>query len=74
MTCAAIDVARLLGAESVTLVGGSFAYPDGKPYARGTYLYRYYQTRSQRHRPVSSEMADLSFRDPGLRRSGVETG
>jgi hypothetical protein len=48
VTHAAISLAQACGAREVRLYGADFSYPSGQPYARGTYLYPYFQSRSQR--------------------------
>ncbi len=53
VTHAAASLAQALGAGEVHLYGADFSYPFGQPYARGTYLYPYFQSRS--FRTTSSE-------------------
>ena len=48
VTHAALSLAGLTGAEEVHLFGADFSYPRGRPYARGTYLYPYFQSSSVR--------------------------
>jgi len=48
VTHAAVSLARAAGADEVHLYGADFSYPFGQPYARGTYLYPYFQSRSGR--------------------------
>ena len=74
VTCAAIEVARLFGAKKVGVVGADFGYSNGKPYARGTYLYRYFESKSERIRPLSSHAAELVFRDSRNRRTVSKDG
>lgn len=45
---AAVSLAETLGAQSIHLFGADFSFPEGKSYARGTYLYPYFHTRSGR--------------------------
>jgi len=48
VTHAAVSLAQISGAREVHLYGADFSYPFGQPYARGTYLYPYFQSRSDR--------------------------
>jgi hypothetical protein len=50
VTHAAVSLAQKTGARDVHLYGADFSYPFGRPYARGTYLYPYFQSRSERMR------------------------
>jgi hypothetical protein len=43
-----MSLAGIIGAREVHLFGADFSYPEGRPYARGTYLYPYFQSRSDR--------------------------
>lgn len=53
VTHAAMSLARAAGAREVRLYGADFSYPSGQPYAKGTYIYPYFQSKS--HRTESSE-------------------
>jgi hypothetical protein len=66
VTHAALSLAEALGAESAYLAGADFSYPDGKSYARGTYIYEYFGSRQARLSPTESLFAGFMFR-------GVET-
>lgn len=48
VTHAALSLARISGAEEVHLFGADFSYPEGRPYARGTYLFPHFQSQSMR--------------------------
>ncbi len=48
VTHAAVSLARAAGAGEIHLFGADFSYPMGRPYAKGTYLYPYFQSRSAR--------------------------
>ncbi|MCK5737325.1 MAG: DUF115 domain-containing protein, partial [Spirochaetaceae bacterium] len=48
VTHAAVSLAQSAGAKYVHLYGADFSYPFGQPYARGTYLYPHFQSRSRR--------------------------
>ena len=48
VTYAAVSLAQEVGAHEVFLFGADFSYPSGQPYAKNTYLYPYFQSRSNR--------------------------
>lgn len=48
VTHAALSFAQISGYREVQLFGADFSYPDGQPYAQGTYIYPYFQSRSNR--------------------------
>jgi hypothetical protein len=54
VTHAAVSLARFLGARRVTVYGADFCYPDGKAYARGTYLYDYFWSDQSRVSPAEA--------------------
>lgn len=62
VTAAARDAAYALGFSSVSVIGADFSYPRGKPYARGTYLSKLFDSCSQRIAPSHSAYASLMFR------------
>lgn len=51
VTGAAFDIAARAGAGEIFVAGGDFAYPGGRAYARGTYLYEVAAKRSSRFFP-----------------------
>jgi hypothetical protein len=60
---AAVSLAARLGAREIRLYGVDFSYPEGKTYARGTYLYDYFQARETRFEPVESHFFNLIFKN-----------
>jgi hypothetical protein len=52
VTHAAVTLARALGARRISVYGADFSYPDGKAYARGTYLYDHFWTEQSRLSPA----------------------
>jgi hypothetical protein len=56
---AAVSLARALGAKRIEVYGADFSYPSGKPYARGTYLFDFFQAAQDRFSPADSAL--LSF-------------
>lgn len=49
---AAVSLAYALGAEEIHIYGADFSYPQGKSYARGTYLYPFFHSHSNRLSPA----------------------
>ena len=68
VTYTAVYIAKALGASAVTLFGADYSYPEGKPYARGTYVYPYLHVRSKRTAPLLSGALNLVFRSTPIRR------
>ncbi len=66
VTHAALSLAEALGAESALLVGADFSYPEGKSYARGTYIYDYFALRAGRLSPTESHFAGFVFRNASV--------
>lgn len=64
VTIAALDIANALGFQSIELTGADFAYRNGKPYARGTYLADTFDTNSGRNNPSELLYSALMFRTP----------
>jgi hypothetical protein len=71
---AALCLAEQLGAETIHLMGIDFAYPEGKAYARGTYLYPYFNLNASRTSPLETHLLQFLFRNDNLikeRREGT---
>jgi len=66
VTHAAVSLARALGIRDVRVHGADFSYPRAKPYARGTYLYDYFQGRQQRCAPLETSLCTFVLRSAGL--------
>jgi hypothetical protein len=64
VTYAAISLAESLGARSTLLFGADFAYPSGLTYARGTWLYPFYEKQHTRFSPSETLFSTLLFRTP----------
>jgi hypothetical protein len=71
VTHAALSLAEALGAESALLAGADFSYPEGKSYARGTYIYGYFDGSQSRLSPLESLFTGFLFRGADMER---ETG
>jgi hypothetical protein len=68
VTYAALSLADCLGAEQVELYGADFAYPLGHSYARGTYLYAFFDARQTRLAPLETLWSAFLYRSPELTR------
>ncbi len=58
---AAVSLAYSLGAKKIFLFGVDFSYPYGKSYARGTYLYPYFSSLTNRKQPLEDFFIDFIF-------------
>ncbi|MDR2110974.1 MAG: DUF115 domain-containing protein, partial [Spirochaetaceae bacterium] len=66
VTYAALALAESLGAGTVELYGADFSYPQGHTYARGTYIYPYFDRRQNRFAPSEALLSAFLYRDPSL--------
>lgn len=73
VTHAAVSLAQCLGARTITVYGADFSYPDGKPYARGTYLYDFFDSSQTRVTPAESRFFSFIYRTPETRKERVGT-
>jgi hypothetical protein len=64
VTYAAVSLAEYLGAKIVELFGADFSYPLGKTYARGTWLFPFYEKQQSRFSPTETLFSDLVYRTP----------
>jgi len=71
VTHAALSLAEALGAETSLLAGADFSYPEGKSYARGTYIYGFFGQTQSRLTPLESLFSGFLFRGSDMER---ETG
>jgi hypothetical protein len=75
VTHAALSLAEALGAETTLLAGADFSYPEGKSYARGTYIYGYFGRCQSRLSPLESLFTGFLFRGSDMEReTGVDSG
>jgi hypothetical protein len=65
VTQTALSLAESSGASEAELCGADFAYPDRKPYARGTYLPRHAHARSNRLEPCETRLATHAINRSG---------
>ena len=66
VTYAALSLAENLGAKELTLFGADFSYPRGKTYARGTYIYPYFENIQSRCIPLEARHSAFLYRDSSL--------
>ena len=71
---AGISLARSLGAETIHVYGADFSYPDGKPYARGTYLFDFFALRESRLEPSEGRFYSFLFRSEGVTKEWTGDG
>ena len=71
VTHAALSLAESLGAETTILAGADFSYPSGKSYARGTYIYGYYDRFQSRLSPFEGLFSGFMFRNSEMYRERV---
>jgi hypothetical protein len=64
VTYAAVSLAEYLGAKTVELFGADFSYPLGRTYARGTWLFPFYEKQQSRFSPTETLFSDLVYRTP----------
>jgi len=74
VTYAALSLAESLGAQVVTLYGADFSYPLGKTYARGTYIYPYFENLQSRRNPVEALHSAFLYRDSSLQKQTPDNG
>ena len=63
---AAISLADALGAREILLFGMDFSYPEGKTYARGTYIYPYFSARTLLVNPLETEFFSFLLRNQNI--------
>jgi hypothetical protein len=73
VTCAALSLAETLGAGRIELYGADFSYPRGKTYARGTYIFPFFEGRQSRLAPLESLFSSFLYRVPLEKKTPPET-
>jgi hypothetical protein len=68
VTYAALSLAHSLGAEEIKTYGADFSYPRGKTYARGTYIYPYFENLQSRYAPMEAQHSAFLYRDSSLQK------
>ena len=68
VTHAALSLAENLGAREITLYGADFSYPMGKTYARGAYIYPFFEKIQSRLVPLEAHHSGFLYRDHSLKK------
>jgi len=66
VTYTCLSLAEFLGVKHITLFGADFSYVKSQTYARGTYIYPYFNRRQNRLSPQESQMSAFLYRNPFL--------
>jgi hypothetical protein len=66
VTYACLSLAEILGAKHITLFGADFSYVRSQSYARGTYIYPYFNRKQNRLSPAQAQMSAFLYRSPFL--------
>ncbi|MDR0456713.1 MAG: DUF115 domain-containing protein [Treponema sp.] len=70
VTYACLSLAESLGAQRITVYGADFSYPAGRVYARGTYIFPFFERRQERRSPLEAQLSSFLYRSPFLPSSG----
>lgn len=62
VTISAVDFAVKAGFKNIQIAGADFSYSDGKPYAKGTYLDRLYNHKSNKFNSIQKQFSALEYR------------
>jgi hypothetical protein len=74
VTYAAFSLAENLGASEITLYGADFSYPQGRTYARGTYIYPFFEKNQNRLLSIEAQHSAFLYRSPLLEKHSAENG
>jgi len=72
VTYASLSLAENLGAREFVFFGADFSYPLGKTYARGTYIYPYFEKNQSRYMPVEAQHSAFLYRDSSMEKNTGE--
>jgi hypothetical protein len=64
VTYACLSLAETLGARRVYVYGADFSYPKGKVYARGTYIYPFFEKKQNRLESLEALFSAFLYRSP----------
>ena len=62
VTYACLSLAENLGAQEITLFGADFAYVEGRTYAKGTYVYPYFERKQNRFLSLEAQLSKFLYR------------
>ena len=71
VTYACLSLAESLGAERVTLFGADFSYVQSRSYARGTYIYPFFEKKQNRLSTMETLFSSFLYRSPFLPRENA---
>jgi hypothetical protein len=63
---ACLSIAGSLGAQKIFVYGADFSYLASRPYAKGTYIYPYFQRLQNRFFPLEAGLSSFVYRSPFL--------
>ena len=66
VTYACLSLAESLGARRITLFGADFSYIRSSTYARGTYIYPFFEKKQNRLSPLEALFSAFLYRSPFL--------
>jgi hypothetical protein len=74
VTYAACSLAESLGAREISLYGADFSYPEGKTYARDTYIYPFFEKSQNRFSPMEAQHSAFLYRGSFLEKLHTADG
>jgi hypothetical protein len=66
VTYACLSLAENLGVQRITFFGADFSYVNSRTYAKGTYIYPYFEKRQNRFSPLETQVFSFFCRSPFL--------
>ena len=64
VTYACLSFAEFIGAKRITLFGADFSYVNSESYARGTYIFPYFEKKQNRFSPSEALFSSFLYRSP----------
>ena len=74
VTHAALSLADIMGAREIYLLGSDFSYPEGKPYARDSYIYPYFYSRCGRTNGIENSIFSFILHNRSIIKEKTENG
>ena len=74
VTYACLSLAETLGAKRITLFGADFSYLRSQSYARGTYIYPFFEKKQNRFSAMEALFSAFLYRSPFLPCENSEQG
>jgi len=66
VTYACLSLAEYLGVRQITLFGADFSYINSQTYAKGTYIYPYFNKKQNRFSTIEQQSSVFLYRSPFL--------